>query len=183
MKKSIIIPATIAIVLASSILMKASAKTNALKNLKFKFNKFKFNLAKSASSILTGKLAFDVNLSLINTQSESLNVSDIFLKLFLNGSSIATLTHDVVNIPSQKSLNITPTIYVDITKLPSIISKIYTATKTSLQSSTDSNKTLIIINAIAEIKNQLDQLKGNLSVDGNLKVENVPFEFKQKIAF
>jgi len=83
-KKSIIIPATIAIVLASSILMKANAKTNALKNLKFKFNKFKFNLAKSASSILTGKLAFDVNLSLINTQSESLNVSDIFLKLFLN---------------------------------------------------------------------------------------------------
>ena len=120
---------------------------------------------------------------MINKQAESLNVSDIFLKLFLNGQSIATLTHDVVNIPSQKSLNITPTIYVDITKLPSIISKIYTATKTSLQSSTDSNKTLIIINAIAEIKNQLDQLKGNLSVDGNLKVENIPFQFKQKISF
>jgi ribosomal protein S4 len=90
---------------------------------------------------------------------------------------------DIVNIPSQKSLNITPTIYVDITKLPSIISKIYTAIKTSLQSSTANNKTLIILNAIAEIKNQLDQLKGNLSVDGNLKVENVPFEFKEKISF
>lgn len=163
--------------------MKVNAKDNVLKNLKFKFNKFKLNLSKSAGAILSGKLAFDVNLSLINTQAESLNVSDIFLKLFLNGQSIATLTHDVVNIPSNRSLNITPTIYVDITKLPSIISKIYNATRTSLASSTDKNKTLIIINAIAEIKNQLDQLKGNLSIDGNLKLENVPFDFKEKIAF
>ena len=161
---------------------KASAKTNVLKNLSFKLVSFKFNFKKTLISILSGKISFDTSIKLTNTQNENLDVSNIYLKMFINGNNIANIKHDVVNIPKMNSLTFNPTIEVDVKNLGSTIKNLYEQLKKDFTSNQGNNKLQIITNGVVQLKSQIDNIRGTFLIDGSMNVENVPFEFKQKIA-
>jgi hypothetical protein len=178
-KLALIIPIGIALLLLTK---KATAKSDTLKNLTFKLLSFKFNLKKSLISILSGKLTFDASLRLTNLQNEAVEVSNIYLKMFINGSNIANIKHDIVNIPKLNSLTFNPTIEVDINNLGSTIKNIYQQLKKDFTSSTGNNKLQIITNGVIALKSEIDKIKGNFLIDGNMNVENVPISFKQNIS-
>ena len=178
-KLALIIPIGIALFLLTK---KATAKTDTLKNLSFKLLSFKFNFKKTLLSILSGKLTFDASLRLTNLQNEAVDVSNIYLKMFINGSNIANIKHDVVSIPKMNSLTFNPTIEVDINNLGSTIKNLYTQLKKDFSSTSCNNKLQIISNGVIELKSQIDNIRGTFLIDGSMNVENVPVQFKQKIA-
>jgi hypothetical protein len=178
-KLALIIPIGIALFLLTK---KATAKSDTLKNLSFKLLSFKFNLKKSLTSILSGKITFDANFRLTNLQNESLDISNIYLKMFINGSNIANIRHDVINIPKLNSLTFNPTIEVDINNLGSTIKNLYSQLKKDFSSTSGSNKLQIISNGVIQLKSQIDNIRGTFLIDGSMNVENVPIQFKQNIS-